>query len=555
MLCLYSTSLPEPVNPPSENYTPVYGNLYVIMENQKMLSPISDYLITQFDKDKPYSYDKMISVNPVVSEVASWYEKLRNAMDFRDDDAILRAAIERIVKRRMLFGEGPKQMAEPLVRELVWARYFPEGSVPESITDKVEKIMTLYLHLQTKVNHKHRVNKGVVNEWTIHLMSSAIEHVLSPSKERELISNFMFQFFKDKIVITDDTTVTRDAQVFLAVRRTFAHQDLPLLRYHLFIQIFGELTEHNIEHVSEKFVEASKQIEYQMNYPLKDRFLSFFKNHSIPFYILEEILKQNRGKNRDLVGNAEEFKVAVMNTCAKKYNNIREKVSRAIVRGVIFILVTKAIFGLAIEGSFESLIYGEVYWNSIALNTLFPPLLMIIAALFIKTPDRDNSVRIWDKMKTIIYDSEANSWQPLILKKNTTRIDPIMNLIFIVLWLAALVLSMGTIIYVLTFLNFKFISQTIFIFFLMIVSFICYRISQTAHMYTLQTDKHSLKDVLFDFFFVPVIQAGRRLTENISKINVFLFFFDLFIETPFKVIFAFFEQWFLFLRAQREKLG
>lgn len=525
------------------------------MESSRQLSALSEYLVTQFDKDTPYSYDKMISVNPVVSEVASWYEKLRNAMDFRDDDAILRAAIERILKRRFLLGGTPKNMAEPLVRELVWARYFPEGTVPESITDKVEKIITLYLHLQDKVNHKHRVNKGVINEWILQLMSSAIEHTLAPSKDRELISNFMFQFYKDKIVITDDTTVTRDAQVFLAVRRTFAHQDLPLLRYHLFIQIFGDLTEHNIENVTEKFIEASKQIEYQMNYPLKDRFSSFFKNQSIAFYILEEILKQNRGKNHDLVGNMEAFKVAVMNTCTKKYSNIREKVSRAIVRGVIFILVTKTIFGLGVEGSIESLIYGKVYWNSIALNTLFPPLLMIVAALFIKTPDRDNSIRIWDRIKTILYQSEPNTWQPLILRKTTTRIDPVMNLIFITLWLAALVLTLGSMIYVLTFLHFKLVSQTVFVFFLMIVSFICYRINQTAHMYTMQTNKNSFKSVLFDFFFVPVIQAGRRLTENISKINIFLFFFDLFIETPFKVIFGFFEQWFLFLRAQREKLG
>lgn len=524
------------------------------METQKPLSQISDYLISHFDKEKSHSYDRMISVNPVVSEVASWYEKLRNAMDFRDDDAILRAAIERIIKRRMLFGEGPKQMAEPLVRELVWARYFPEGTVPESITDKVEKIMTLYQHLQTKVNQKHRVNKGVVNEWILHLMSSAIEHTLAPSKDRELISNFMFQFFKDKVIISDDTTVTRDAQVFLAVRRTFAHQDLPLLRYHLFIQIFGELSEHNMEQVSDKFIDASKQIEYQMNYPLKDRFLSFFKNQSIPFYILEEVLKNNPGKNRDLVNNIEEFKVAVMNTCTKKYTNIREKVSRAIVRGVIFILITKTVFGLAVEGSLESLLYGEVYWNSIALNTLFPPLLMIIVALFIKTPDRDNSVRIWDKIKTIIYEADG-SWQPLIVKKNTTRIDPVMNLTFITLWLTALFLTLGSIIYILVWLNMSLVSQVVFVFFLMIVSFICYRINQTAHMYTLASDKHSFKDVLFDFFFVPVIQAGRRLTENISKINVILFFFDLFIETPFKVIFAFFEQWFIFLRTQREKLG
>jgi hypothetical protein len=385
-------------------------------------------------------------------------------------------------------------------------------------------------------------------------MSSAIEHALSPSKDRELLSNFMFQFYKDKIVISDDTTVTRDAQVFLAVRRTFAHQDLPLLRYHLFIQIFGDLTENNLEQVTEKFLEASKQIEYQLNYPLKDRFTGFFKNESIPFYILEEILKQHSGKNRDLVGESETFKVAVITTCTKKYDNIKAKVSRAIVRGVIFILVTKAIFGLGVEASIENLIFGQVYWGSIALNTLFPPLLMVVAALFIKTPDRENSIRIWDKIKTILYEGNA-AWQPLILKKNATSIDPIMNFTFITLWLAALVLSLGSILYVLTFLHFKFITQGIFVFFLMIVSFICYRINQTAHMYTVSSDKHSFKSVLFDFFFVPVIQAGRRLTENISKINVFLFFFDLFIETPFKVIFGFFEQWFLFLRAQRDKLG
>lgn len=525
------------------------------MEIRKPLSRLSDYLLTQFDKATPFSYDKMILVNPVVSEVASWYEKLRNAMDFRDDDAILRGAIERIIKRRQLLGGHPKNMAEPLVRELVWARYFPEGTIPESITEKVEKIMTLYLHLQEKINAKHRVNKGVVYEWILHLMSSAIEDALSPSKDRELISNFIFQFYKDKVVISDDTSITRDAQVFLAVRRTFAHQDMPLLRYHLFIQIFGTLTEHNIEEVSDKFLEAHKQIEFQLNYPLKDRFLTFFKNESIPFYILEEVLKHNRGKNRELASNIDDLKAAVMNTCTKKYDNIREKVSRAIVRGVIFILITKTVFGLGVEGSIESLLYGEVIWSSIALNTLFPPLLMVLVALFIKTPDRENSSRIWDKIKGILYEQDENSWQPLVLRKSGTRIDPVMNFIFGALWLAALVLTLGSIIYVLTLLNMTFISQTIFIFFLLIVSFICYRINQTAHMYTVESDKHSFKSVLFDFFFVPVIQAGRRLTENISKINLILFIFDLFIETPFKVIFAFFEQWFLFLRSQREKLG
>ena len=519
------------------------------------LSVLANYLVTHFDKNPPQDYDKKIFVDPVVSEVAAWYEKLRNAMDWRDDDAILRAAIERILKRKFLMGGTPETMAEPLVRELIWARYFPEGSVPESIVDKVANIIKLYLVLQDKVNNKHRVNKGLVNEWILHLMSSAIENIISPSKYRELIANFMFQFYKDKVVITDDTPITKDAQIFLAIRRTYAKQDLPLLRYHLFIQIFGELNEERMENISDKFIEGYKQIEYQLNYPLRFRFQSFFKNQSIPFYILEDIFIKHKGENAKLINALDDFKVEVINTCGRKYKNIRDKVNRAIVRGVIFILITKAIFALGIEGTFERIVYGHIIWSSIALNTLLPPLLMVIVGLLIKTPDRENSIRIWEKIKTILFESPETTVLPLIVKKATSKVDPLLNLIFVILWTSAFLVTMGMIIYVLTLLNFNFISQAIFLFFLTIVSFISYRISQTAQMYALALEKPNIKSVLFDFFFTPVIQMGRQLTENISKINIILFVFDMFIETPFKTIFAFFEQWFLFLRTQREKLG
>lgn len=73
-------------------------------------------------------------------------------------------------------------------------------------------------------------------------------------------------------------------------------------------------------------------------------------------------------------------------------------------------------------------------------------------------------------------------------------------------------------------------------------------------MYTIRDRKDDLASILFDFFFMPFIQVGSRLTLAISQINIILFVFDFIIETPFKGIFAFFEQWLFFLRAQREKL-
>lgn len=524
------------------------------MDPQTKFTPLSDYLITQFDKEKYKSDDKSFTVDPVVSEVATWYEKLRNAMDYREDDAILRTSIERILKRRLMLGGTADSMAEPLVRELVWARYFPEDSVPESIVKKVAHTISLHFALQAKVLSKHRVSHTKLHEFIIQLLSSELEDILSPSKEKEVLINYMFQIYKDRVQITDDSEETKDAQVFIAVRRAYGKQDLPLLRYHLFRQLFGKVSESNIEQISEDFLTGYKKIEGLLTYRLRDRVYGYLKKQIVPFYIMEDVFKKNRGKNRELIQNQEQFRLEIINTCTLLYRNIRNKVNTAIFRGVVFIFVTKALFAFAIEGTYENLVYGHVLWNSIILNTAFPPIMMVIAGLLIKTPDRENSVKIYERINQILYSNQPKN-QPLVISKKSARVEPVLYGSFLVLWSLALALGLSAIHYVLSLLNIPMISQAVFVFFLAIVSFIGYRITQTASMYTISDDRPSFKAVVFDFFFMPFIHLGRQLTENIAKINLVLFFFDLIIETPFKVIFAFFEQWFLFLRTQREKLG
>lgn len=520
----------------------------------KRLPSITQYIVSEFDKDTTPNTDSKISVDPLVADVASLYEKFRTAMDYREEDVILRATIERILKRRLLLGGSSQTIAEPLLRELVWARYFADRSVPESLIGKTKSIIDLYLNLQEKVNLKHKNNKGASNEWIIHLLSAEISQLLDPNKEKEILAGFMFKLYVEKVTLATGDEQTRDIQVFIAIRRTFARDDLPFLRFHLFKQIFGAVSEKNLDSIAQNFFKAKKEIESQLIYPQRDKIYTYIKNQSIPFFILEDVLQTHKGNNKALISKEGEFGLAILTSCQQKYKGIRAKVKRAIIRGFIFILITKALFALSIEGTFENLVYGQVAWLSISINTGIPPLLMVIAGLFIKTPGKENSIKILERIRQIVYLNEVNFVQPLNLKKSK-KIDPVLNLMFILLWLLAFSLSLGAVIFVLTWFNFNIISQGIFIFFLAIVSFISYRISQTAHMYTLLEGRQSLWSLLFDFFFMPIIHLGRNLTENISKINLLLIIFDILIETPFKGIFAFFEQWFLFLRTQREKLG
>lgn len=519
------------------------------------LSPLANLLITELDKETAENHDKKLSVNPVVSEVATWYEKFRNAMDYREDDVLLRAAIERILKRRLLLGGNGKLIALPLVRELLWARYIPESSMPESLVLEVEKFIDLYLKLQTKINDLHRISRSKVSEWIYQLMSADIAHVLNPRREKELIANFMYQTFREKLTIADDTGETRDVQVYIAVRRTFAKEDLALLRYRLFQQIFGPLDENNVDKIAVEFIVAYKEIENQLNYPIKDRIFNYIKNQTIPFFILEDVFKNYQGRIKSLVINPEEFNVSVLNSCMQQYQGIKAKVRRAIIRGVIFIFVTKAIFALAVEGTYENLVFGKIMWNSMALNTAIPPLLMVFVGLMIKTPGKDNSIKILERIHAIVYNTNPYLLPSIVLKKAPPKMNPLLNFVFIFLWVVAIVITLGSIVFVLHTLNFNAVSQAVFIFFLLIVSFISFRINQTAHMYTVSEGKQNLKSVAVDFLFMPVVHLGRNLTENISKLNLFLFVFDYIIEAPFKGIFAFFEEWFLYLRTQREKLG
>ena len=100
--------------------------------SSRPLTPLAQLLVDSFEHHDAPGHGRKISVNPVVAKVASWYEKLRNAMEYREEEVMLRAATERILRRLLLLGGNAKTTAEPLVRELIWARYLENNSVSSS---------------------------------------------------------------------------------------------------------------------------------------------------------------------------------------------------------------------------------------------------------------------------------------------------------------------------------------------------------------------------------------------------------------------------------------
>src|SRR3989339_1816206 len=89
-----------------------------------------------------------LSVSQTVSFFALAYEKVRNAIEYRDDHLILRAAIERILKRRLALNPEGKGEAENLIRELLWARYFDNTSLGGEDIIRIQNLVEKYLLLK-----------------------------------------------------------------------------------------------------------------------------------------------------------------------------------------------------------------------------------------------------------------------------------------------------------------------------------------------------------------------------------------------------------------------
>ncbi|OGH11070.1 MAG: hypothetical protein A3B38_02695 [Candidatus Levybacteria bacterium RIFCSPLOWO2_01_FULL_36_13] len=515
-------------------------------------SSLAEKLISVFEKKQYEEKNDTVTVNALISKVASFYEKFRTSMDYGSEETIPRRAIERMLKRMLILEQDPKHLAQSLIRELIWAGYFPNATIPQSLTEHLAGAIELHFKLKNSVSAQKIISNDDLNTFIMQILSCEILYILIPNREKDAVANFMFKILRESVIMEDETEETKDIQVFLAIRKSFSKDDLAFLRYKLFVQIFGRLNSSSFNQIEQNFEKGYSEIKYQLQFPKKERIVSHIKKITPPFLILYEILLEERENIKLLVLDKEKFRMKVFGVCERKYQTIKRKVRTAIIRSFIFILFTKAITALAIEGTFESIFLGRIQWSSITLNTVLPPIIMAVAGLAIRTPGVKNTEFIYAGIQKILFMETPVITKTLVLKK-TKEAATLKDYMFSIFWLLTIVLTFGIIWFLLGELHFNILSKGIFIFFIAIISFLSYRINQTANSYTVAR-KQNIFTPIFDFFFVPIIRVGRSLTEGITQINFLLITIDFIIEAPFKGLIGFFEQWFVYVATKREEL-
>ncbi len=509
---------------------------------------------------KPVDDLNALEVSPTASFFGLLYEKIRNAIEYREESLIRRAAIERILKRRWLLNPSLEGEAENILRELLWARYFPPGSLSEDDVEKVQQILDRYLVFIKKIiAGRDQKTKETFTQFLISLLTCEIEETLAPQEalKREYYMYFIFQVLKGKVKLVDEKDESlRDLYVFLAVDKFYFKSDKNYLRYHLFKLLHGKLSEASEEKLQKlifSFPEIFDFIEKSLDSAYIDKIGKLVKKEKAAFLILEEVLETNKDNLEEVLTSKSELERVVDDLCSKNYERTKEKVKTAAIRGFIYIFLTKMGLALILEYPLSLYLYGKVDYFTLSVNSLFPPFLMFAIAVFTKTPNKENTKRIFERIVHFIDKSPQYEKKVALITKKPKEKNPALIFAFTVFYGLTFVATFSLIFYILDLLRFNLISKLIFVFFVSLVSFFGYRVRQIAKEYFL-VYKQPLYQPLVDFFFMPILSIGKALSQEIGRFNFLIVFFDFIIEAPFKLIVEVIEEWVRFVRARKEEI-
>ncbi|VVA44142.1 conserved membrane hypothetical protein [Candidatus Roizmanbacteria bacterium] len=500
-----------------------------------------------------------LSVSQTVSFFALVYERVRNAVEYREDHLILRAAIERILRRRFSLNPDGHGEAENLLRELLWARYFDNGVLGAEDNMIIQNLINKYVRLRRQmVVGRDTELRIFLDQFLMDLLTCEVEETLKPESAaiQSNLTFFIYQVLRKKIKIEGLKEDQKDAFFLVAIEKVFAKSDRSYLRYHLFTTFYKTLQNHSdteLQILGMKLPAIFKKIDDMAANLYVENLVKFVRKQLPPFLILFALIKNKPDELQTILTNKEKLWNEVDQTCRNKYQQLGGRVRTLAVRSFIYILLTKMILAVILEVPISILIYGEVDRNAIILNSIFPPILMIGILGFFKVPGDDNTKKIYQRIINIIDEDKSFETQVAFVPKKSTPKRPMLIFGFTVFYSLTFLVTLTLIYEFLKNLGFNLVSQAIFVFFVSVVSFFSYRIRQVTKELRLE-EKPSILSPVVDFFFMPMLSLGKFFSSEIAKLNFFIFIFDFIIEAPFKLIFEVVEEWISFVRKRKEEI-
>ncbi|MFH1423993.1 MAG: hypothetical protein ABIG29_03530 [Candidatus Nealsonbacteria bacterium] len=505
-----------------------------------------------------------INVDEVASRVASFYEKMRGVIDWREEHLLRKTAIERILKRRLFLKKNldmAEKIAEPFIYELIRGGHFPNETIPESKIDEVQKIIDKCVFiLENSPTPEKEKAKMYLYDWLFGVAACEIEATLSPSPKENALIDFMMEAMKAGIRVKERSSVRSisegeaDTQLYIAVQRALFKLDSPTITYNLLRRWFPDwanLPRPALNEITSNIYLIWKKIEEALKHPLSEKFYAICERYDTPYLILGDIISQNPAQAQQILKNPGVLESKIKEAYGFRLKKVGLKMNRAAIYSTISIFLTKVLVALAIEVPFDKYVTQQFNYLTSVLSIMAPPVLMFFLVLSIRPPSKHNEDMVIMEVMKIVYGKEKRDIYEI---RPSLRRGLVLNLFMVVFYLAGFIASYGFIVWGLQKMNFSILSIIIFLLFVSMISFAGVKIRQRAKELVVEKEKETFLHGLLDLFSLPIIQVGRWLSNQWAKYNAVAIIFNSLLDMPFQLFVEFLEQWRSFLREKKEKI-
>lgn len=496
--------------------------------------------------------ESRITVHAAVSRISVLYEKLRNAVDYKDEHLIRKGAIVRILRRQLVLESDPVIIAHNLVYELIAARYLPNEVLPESL---IEDAATVVRKLQAVSSV--RMGGDRYSTWLIGIASAELEETLADPHSDKAYVTFLYQRLSESLKVKNVPIeeTERHLEIFIACYRTFVKADEEQIAYK-YVRAFlpqwmrpNEWVDRPID-VAEELYGVHERIRQRLVSPLAQRFVRAVRPWAVTMWMLRDALSKDADP-AVLLSSREDTQRAVASITSRREEQARGKIWRGTLRAIIYLLITKIIFALALEVPIEKWLYHELDMKALMINISLPPAIMLLVGIFIRRPTSENSKRILEHLDMLMTASGIPVQEIRVPRPRVGGTAFVFGLVYLFMY----ALSFGLIGWGLMKLHFTPVAIAVFYFFLCVVSFFGYRLGSVVRETIVVKQRERLTTAIWDFFLLPILRAGRWLSSSVSRINVFAFILDVIFEAPLKLFLGALEETLKFIREKKDELS
>lgn len=521
-----------------------------------MLTPRIDTLLSRDfsspERLKADSSEPTISVHRITNKAAMLYEKLRYLVDYKDENTIRRSAIERILRRAIVI-ENREDVGSLLLREMVSAGYLPNESVPERESAVISAFVDAYR--TTFPTLRQKITLTETEKVLFSLMASEIETYLYPGRVGDATADAFFQTAKERVTLVGDLSAEDfDMQLYIACRRALLREDDESVAHALWCRTLG---------IVPGSFDVSRVIELKGTVPgivsrirsaLRHRagpvIMAKIKNDAICFTVIADIIRKAPADSRIIFENKDAFHNQVRSFLTSKYGVENSRVMQSSLRAVAYIFCTKILIALALEIPYDVFIARHIDYMPLAVNIVFHPFLLFLITRNIKPLGEDNTDRILARVDSIVYGGGEDTKSIKVrYRSSASGLDVFFGLLYALMFLGVF----GLIVYGLLLLNFNWVGILLFGLFLALVSYFGLRIRYNAQRWRYAVAEERIWPLIWSFLTLPVIRAGRWLTEKFSTVNIFVFVLDVIIEAPFKLALKLADLFIIFLKDKKEE--